>query len=128
MALVNFVQGGGLADLNRQVRETLEQQNILLLMAVALRRRRNRRREREQAAQRARRPRRWWVKPWVRTREMHSQYRNVFERLEEECHGDYMTYVRMDQDTFTEILHRVEPRLRKCPRWVQVFIEQQTFP
>ena len=91
----------------------------MLLVAVALRRRENRRR-REQAAQRPRQPRRWQVKPWLRTREMHSQYSNIFQRLDEFVEqfggGDYMGFVRMDRNTFAEVLERVGPRLRKHPR------------
>ena len=107
-------------NLQRRLRADMEEQNILLLLALVLRRRRNRRREREQAAlrnvQRQRRPRRWWVKPWVVGRQVHSQYGNLFEELEQECQGDYLSYIRMDRNTFAEILQRVAPRLRKNPR------------
>ena len=115
MALRNVAQDVALANLQRDLIANREQQNILLLGIMALRRRRRRRREEEQAA-RQRRPRRWWVKPWVRGREVHSQYRNLFEELDEEVEGDYMSYVRMDRNSFAEVLHRVAPRLRKNPR------------
>lgn len=120
MAFNHIVQHDALENLHRQLAADREQQNILLLVALVLRRRRNRRREREQAAlrnvQRQRRPRRWWVKPWVLGRRVHSQYGNLFEELDQECQGDYLSYLRMDRDSFAEILQRVAPRLRKNPR------------
>lgn len=96
----------------------LEQQNIVILGVLALRDRdrRRREREREQAAARERRRRRWWVKPWVLERGVHSQYRNIFEWLDGEFQEDYMSYIRMDRESFHEILERVAPRLRKNPR------------
>lgn len=118
MALRNLAQRVAIIDMQTQLLENQREQNVLLLVAVALRRRRNRRR-REEAAQRPRQPRRWWVKPWVRTREMQSQYANIFQSLDQivdQCAGDYMGYVRMDRNMFAEILHRVTPRIRKNPR------------
>ena len=116
MAVRNLAQRIAILDMQRQLLENQQDQNMLLLIAVALRRRRNRRLE--EAARRPRQPRRWWVKPWVRTREMQSQYANIFQSLDEiveQCEGDYMGYVRMDRNIFAEILHKVEPYIRKSP-------------
>lgn len=113
MAFMNNPQHVALENLQHLLLANQQQQNVLLLAVVALRRRR--RRERDQAA-RPRNPRRWWVKPWVRQRQVHSQFENLFQELDEECDMDYMSYVRMDRNTFAEILQRVAPRLRKNPR------------
>lgn len=77
---------------------------------MVMRRRRRVRQEHQRAA------RRWWVKPWVLAREVHSQYANLFEELDLEFDMDYRAYVRMDRNLFSEILERVGPRITKNPR------------
>ena len=121
MAAMNEAQEAVLANLHRIQQNNLEQQNILLLGVLAVRRRRRERmlrREREEQAGRARapRPRRWYTKGWVLGRSVHSQYENLFEQLDRECRGDYVSYIRMDRNTFAEILRRVAPRITKSQR------------
>ena len=69
---------------------------------------------------RPRQPRRWQVKPWLRIRDMNSQYTNIFQQLDEfvEQHGggDYLGYIRIDQNTFAEVLERIGPRITKSTR------------
>lgn len=118
MANLNFGQNVALQNVNRLYVNHLQQQNLMMmgLGYLVLRDRRRRRREREEAAARQRRPRRWYTKPWVLGRQMHSQYRNIFEEMDAHCQGDYMGYVRMDRDSFREVLERVAPRIRKHNR------------
>lgn len=113
MAYLNFGQNVALENLQRLYVNNLQQQNLMMmgLGYLVLRDRRRRREEAEQAA-RQRRPRRWYTKPWVLGRQMHSQYRNIFEEMDAHCQGDYMAYVRMDRDSFHEVLERVGPRIR----------------
>ena len=112
MAFYRFSQDDALEELDRMLDENREEQLILLAGVMALRRR-DRARAREQAARRPRRPRRWWVKPWVGGREVHSQFRNLFEELDEEFDEDYRGYVRLDRELFHEILVRIAPRITK---------------
>lgn len=120
MDAMNQDELAALANMNQMAMHNLEEQNILLLCVVAQRRRRLRmlRKERQQQAGRARapRPRRWYTKGWVLGRAVHSQYENLFEQLDRECRGDYVSYLRMDRNTFAEILRRVGPRITKSPR------------
>lgn len=114
MAYLNLVQNVALQNDNivqRLFVNNLQQQNLMMLGLgyLVLRDRRRRRQEREQQA---RRPRRWYTKPWVLGRQMHSQYRNLFEEMDADCQGDYMSYVRMDRESFHELLERVGPRIR----------------
>lgn len=98
--------------MDRQLAANRRNQNVMLLAVLALRRRR---REREERRNR-RAPRRWWVKPWVRDRAIHSQYDHLFQQLDQECDMDYKSYVRMDRNTFAELLNRIAPRITKNPR------------
>ena len=74
--------------------------------------------ERQQLA--GRRARRWWVRPWIERRRLFGQYDTLFKELERESHGDYMQYIRMDPNTFGEILLRVAPRITKGPRYTML--------
>ena len=65
---------------------------------------------------RQRRRRRYWVKPWLQRRSMLGQYETLFQELDRESEGDYMGYIRMDQNLFGEILQRVSPRITKGPK------------
>lgn len=119
MAYLNFGQNVPLenqAIVQRLYMNNLQHQNLMMMGMgyLVLRDRRRRRREREEAEQaaRQRRPRRWYTRPWVLGRQMHSQYRNIFEEMDAQCQGDYMAYVRMDRDSFHKLLQRVGPRIR----------------
>jgi hypothetical protein len=103
-----------LRDLEELVARNNQEQQILLVAVLAARRRQQ---EREQG--RARRPRRWWVKPWVARRPLHGQYHHLFQELDQECEMDYMAYIRVDRNMFAELLERVGPRIMKSQRWAQ---------
>ena len=60
-----------------------------------------------------RRRRRWWVRPWIQRRHLYGQYETLFAELDRESEGDYMAYLRMDRNTFADVLHRVAPRITK---------------
>ena len=104
-----------LRDLEAIVARNNRDQQILLLAVWAARRRQ------EQRQGRARRPRRWWVKPWVARRPLHGQYHQLFQELDQECEMDYMSYIRVDRNMFAELLDRVGPRIEKSQRWVHFF-------
>ena len=76
-----------------------------------------RERQRLQAAQR----RRFWVRPWIERRRLFGQYGTLFQELERESRGDYVSYIRMDPNCFAELLLRVTPRITKGPRYVYSF-------
>ena len=62
-----------------------------------------------QRLQGERRVRQYWVRPWVERRRLFGQYHTLFQQLERESHGDYQAYIRMDTNTFAELLLRVSP-------------------
>ena len=63
-----------------------------------------------------RRRRRWWVRPWIERRQFYGQYETLFNELDREFDHDYMGYLRMDRNTFAEVLYRVAPRIAKCEK------------
>lgn len=115
---LNNVRNVNRENVNRLYANNLRQENLMMLGLgyLVLRDRRRRRIEREEAEARQRRARRWYVKPWVLGREVHSQFRNIFEEMDAACQGDYMAYVRMDRESFHEVLQRITPRIRKSTR------------
>ena len=110
--MYRFTQRHALEDLDRQLAANRRDLNNMLLALLGLRRRRRQREERRKRIA----PRRWWVKPWVRDRVIHSQYGNLFQQLDQECDMDYKSYVRLDRNTFAELLQRIAPRITKNPR------------
>ena len=62
------------------------------------------------------RRRRYWVRPWIERRHLYGQYDTLFAELDRESGGDYMSYIRMDRNTFAEILQRVGPRITKSDK------------
>jgi hypothetical protein len=56
------------------------------------------------------RHRRFWVKPWLQRRPTLGQYETLFQELDRESEGDYMSFIRMDRNFFAEVLQRVEQR------------------
>jgi len=67
---------------------------------------------------RQRRRRTCWVRPWIERRRIFGQYETLFHELERESQGDFHAYLRMDRQTFAELLQRVEPRITKTERFV----------
>ena len=84
-----------------------------LIMALIIRER--------QRLQEERRVRQYWVRPWIEPRRIFGQYHTLFQELERESHGDYEAYIRMDPNTFPELLLRVSPRITKGPGYVIIF-------
>lgn len=62
------------------------------------------------------RRRRYWVRPWLQRRALFGQYDTLFQELDRESDGDYMSFIRMDRNLFAELLHRVAPRITKGPK------------
>ena len=75
----------------------------------------------KQRLQEERRVRQYWVWPWIERRRLFGQYHTLFQELERESHGDYQTYIRMDPNTFADLLLRVSPRITKGPSYVIIF-------
>ena len=65
--------------------------------------------------------RRWLVKPWLKRRRLFGQNNILFQELEREFEGDYMSYIRMSSNMFAELLFRVGPRITKSRRQVTDF-------
>jgi hypothetical protein len=59
------------------------------------------------------RPRRHWVKPWIRRRIEHGAYHNLLRELELEDPSDFRAFLRMEPRMFHEIVARVGPRVTK---------------
>ena len=57
--------------------------------------------------------RRWWVRKWIVRRPLLGQYNRLFEELKIEDASSFKNFLRMDEFTFKEILHRVTPRIQK---------------
>ena len=77
---------------------------VWFLWSMMLQRRRRRRHAR---------PRKWWVKPWLRRRAVFGQYNQLMEELRLEDPESFRNYMRMDAEVFFSILERVEPYIRK---------------
>ena len=63
-----------------------------------------------QRLQGERRVRQYWVRPWIERRRLFGQYHTLFQQFERESHGDYQPYIRMDPNTFAELLLMVFPQ------------------
>ena len=116
MAFAQVPQRLAIENMHRMRDLQDDDDDILLLAVLALRRRRRQREEQGRMA------RRWWVKPWIRQRPIHSQFYTIFEELDLEVDEDYRGYVRIDRNMFAQILQRIEPRITKDPRFVKTFI------
>ena len=84
-----------------------------LIMALIIRER--------QRLQEERRVWHYWVRPWTERRWLFGQYHTLFQELERESHGDCQAYIRMDPNTFAELLLRVALRITKGPMYVIIF-------
>ena len=49
---------------------------------------------------------------------MLGQYETLFQELDRESEGDYIGFIRMDRNTFAEVLQRVEPRITGNERYL----------
>lgn len=87
------------------IRLRIEQQLLLSVVAAAVLRRRHQRQ--------GRRKRQFWVRPWIGRRLYYGNYTNLMRELEQESHGDFTNYMRMEPRMFHELLIRLSPRLTK---------------
>jgi len=85
--------------------ERRRDEGVVLIMAHMVQQRRRQRRRRS-----------CWVRPWIERRHLFGQYETLFHELERESRGDFHSYMRMDKETFAEILQRVEPRIVKTEK------------
>ena len=65
--------------------------------------------------QNARRPRRWWCRPWLNTtrRRNFGQYDQLMSELRAEDTQSFRNFLRMPPEMFDELLDRVGPRITK---------------
>ena len=98
-----------LLQLQIQLQEEEEEDDNFMLALVV---------ERQRVLREGRRARRWWVRPWIERRRLFGQYDTLFQELDRESGGDYMGYIRMDRNLFSELLLRVTPRITKGPWYV----------
>ena len=60
-----------------------------------------------------RKERETWVKSWLLKRDLKGAYNNIIQELKLDDPENYRRYLRMNTDTFEELLRRVTPRLEK---------------
>ena len=65
--------------------------------------------------QKKRKPRRWWVRPWldVGRRSDFGHYHRLMPELREEDPASYFNFLRVPPEMFDELLARVGPRIKK---------------
>ncbi|XP_053390824.1 uncharacterized protein LOC128553673 [Mercenaria mercenaria] len=56
---------------------------------------------------------RQWVRPWIARRGQYGAYHALMQELRQEDPRSYKNFVRMDKDTFTELLELVTPLIKK---------------
>ncbi|XP_053395798.1 uncharacterized protein LOC123528006 [Mercenaria mercenaria] len=56
---------------------------------------------------------RQWVGPWIARRGQYGAYHALMQELRQEDPRSYKNFVRMDKDTFTELLELVTPLIKK---------------
>jgi len=69
--------------------------------------------EEQQQAEAHRRRRTVWVKPWLQRRPLFGQYDTLFQELRMEEHGGCKQFLRVDEQTFLQLIGRLEPRIAK---------------
>ena len=74
--------------------------------------------EEELQAVRQRRPRRYWVRPWIQRRSLYGQYETLMAELRRESPEDFKAYLRVDCQLFREMYERVCPLIRKSEQYV----------
>ena len=60
-----------------------------------------------------RKPRKVWVKPWILQRETLGAYNALVSEIALSEREDYRRFMRMNTETFTEILERINPYITK---------------
>ena len=54
-----------------------------------------------------------WTRPWVLRRPMKGAYTMLVEELRLEDPASYKNYLRMDEETFAELVARVTPHIQR---------------
>ena len=57
--------------------------------------------------------RRFWVRPWITRRREFGAYHSLIRELSDEDEKGYKNFLRMDMDSFNELLHLVEPHIKR---------------
>ena len=57
--------------------------------------------------------RRFWVRPWITRRSQFGAYHSLIRELSDEDEKGYKNFLRMDMDSFNELLHLVEPHIKR---------------
>ena len=57
--------------------------------------------------------RRYWVRPWINRRDTYGAYNALLKELSNEDQKGYKNFLRMDLNSFNELLHLVEPHIKK---------------
>ncbi len=57
------------------------------------------------------RPRRWWIRPWLRRREDFGIYSQLMEELKREDVASFTNLMRVSPQMFQEIVQRLTPKL-----------------
>jgi len=86
-------------------------QNAILLEQMKMKQRKKK--EDEEAQKKKRKKRSIWVRKWLKRRPELGQYRKLLNELKKEDKKGFRNFMRMDYETFREILHRIEPRIKK---------------
>ena len=58
-------------------------------------------------------PRREWCKDWLRKRNERGSHATIFQELKSGYESDFTNYMRMDPNTFYDLLERVKPVITK---------------
>ena len=90
--------------MNPQVQINARAVQFLGMLRVIAQRRRRRRN---------RRPRQFWVRPWILRRNDLGFYDRLMQELENESPTDFKNMIRMDPPMFRELLARLTPRISK---------------
>ena len=90
--------------MNPQVQINARAVQFLWMLRVIAQRRRRRRN---------RRPRQFWVRPWILRRNDLGFYDRLMQELENESPTDFKNMIRMDPPMFRELLARLTPRISK---------------
>jgi len=83
---------------------------LVLARAREERRRREEEEERERN-RRMRRPRRWWVRPWIGRRQDLGAYDRLLLELQNEDVASFTNFLRMSPEVFEEILNTIRHRI-----------------
>ena len=83
----------------------MDDDDVLLVLLIA--------RSRRKAKKAKKRTRTIWVKNWLKNREEKSIYTNLLAELRVDDRENFRRYIRMDTETFENLVSRVRPYLTK---------------